>query len=407
MSASKRPRDRGNLSVLVATLGVYLVAPFAAVATGGCSGAQEHPPPLFESFDEDAAVVDAFEGPRFEVSVDSAINCSSDAAGICACKLIGQKPTSLYLVLDRSGSMREVVPPATMSKWDVVRLALLDQTTGVLRKLGSRLAIGAARFPASSGDTCGVGSEILDLRIGSFTTYNLLAGILATEKPQGGTPTAATLAALAPKLKTLPKPLFVLLATDGGPNCGTTPCAADRCILNIEKVSPKCSGALNCCDPLVAPEFGGSPNCLDSEATKAVVKDLAAHDIKVFVVGVPGSEFYARDLDDLAVAGGTARDGSPKYYAASDPASLTQALQSIAAKVVDTCVIALENPIADPGFTNVLLDSDLIAQSDTDGWSWTDMSHSAVRLNGASCARIKTDSVSSVQVAVGCKTVTR
>ena len=355
------------------TLAMGITAGVAGAATAPACSSNQHPPlPLDPGVVDSGGFVETGPDPKFDVSMDSTINCATDAAGVCSCKEIGQKPTSLYLVLDRSGSMREIVFPATTSKWEVVRTALTDTKAGVLRRLGSRVAIGAARFPGSGAesDGCAVGSQVLDLRTGSKASYDILSTILAAEIPAGGTPTASTLVALTPILAKLPKPAFVLLATDGGPNCGTTSCGTARCIPNIEKATfptGVCDDSINCCDP--AKFKDGIKNCLDSDATRSAVETLAKAGIKVFILGVPGTELYAKDLDDLAIAGGTARDGAPKYYAASDPTQLTDALKTIAAKVVDSCTITLEAPVTDPGITNVLLDSELVPQDPIDGWS--------------------------------------
>src|SRR5262249_39088811 len=129
----------------------------------------------------------------------------------------------------------------------------------------------------------------------------------------GGTPTAATLRALAPRLTALSGRTFVILATDGGPNCNPdSACGADRCMINIEHQSDSCTpgGTLNCC----ASDLFGPRNCLDDDATSAAIADLARAGIPTFVIGVPGSVPYAAALERMAVAGGTALAESPRYY---------------------------------------------------------------------------------------------
>jgi len=393
-----------------------LIAAMSAVGLVSACGAKEHPPaPLWGPDPDTGTRVDSGPDPIFDTRSDSDINCSADAGGVCSCKEIGQRPTSLYLVLDRSGSMSAPVLPGTLSAWNVVRRALLAPTDGVLRKLGSRISIGAARFPgpgATSDSPCVAGTELFKSRLGGPTAYDVLFSTLEAEIPTGGTPTAATLKALAPTLKALPSPAFVLLATDGGPNCGNTPCAIDRCIPNLEHATfpgGACDDTTNCCDP-TKPPFGTYRSCLDTENTKNAVLDLVASGVKVFVLGVPNDviDTYTSELDALAVAGGMPQEGTTtKYYSARDAAELTTALSAIAAKVIDSCVIPLTSPVDDPGITNVLLDGDLIPQDPVDGWSWTDGTHAAVRLNGKSCARVSAGGVANVKVAVGCKTITK
>jgi hypothetical protein len=120
---------------------------------------------------------------------------------------------------------------------------------------------------------------------------------------------------------------------------------------------------------------------------------------------------YGADLDALATAGMTAREdampGEPLYYAATGTTqeALATALAAVAAKVVDTCLITLESAPSDPGITNVVVDGVLIAQDPVDGWSWT--ADGKIELHGKTCDQVKKGLVSAVQVAVGCKTVTR
>jgi hypothetical protein len=389
----------------------------AAVGLAGalaCSS-QSHAPPLTSGADANFPIDGGGDVPvGFDVAGDGAtLSCgqSEDAGILCACTEIATVPPTLYLVLDASGSMSEIIEEPSTSKWDLVRLALLDGATGALRALGSRIAVGAAVFPGH-GASCSPGSQVFPVTVGSPTAYNALASILGATTPDSGalTPTAATLAGLTPSLSKLPTPRYVLLATDGAPNCGTTHCTADRCTYDIEgaKLSDgtTCAPPLNCCDPS---QVSGTDwtACDDADATKAQVTALAAAGISTFVLGVPGTELYAADLDALAIAGGEPRDASAptRYYAASDRASLLAALKTIAAKVAATCTITLDAPVSDPGITNVLLDGTVVPQDAGDGWTWTDPSH--IELHGASCTRVLDGDVGNVQVAVGCKTVTR
>lgn len=380
---------------------------------------RSRPPGLHDGY-EDAGYGsggDAWD-PGFDVgSGDASFNCSDGKdAGVCACSEIGQKPTSLYVVLDRSGSMNDK-DGGSASKWDVITLALLHSKAGVLRRLGTRVSVGLGLFPGppKGGDTCITGDEYLPLTPGSSATYDKIADILRYQTPYGGTPASATLRLLAPKIKALPRPAFVLFATDGAPNCADVPCTADRCGYNVEGAARSsgeaCDAKLNCCDPALVPEGGGWRVCVDADATKAVITELAEAGVKTFVFGAPGVGPYAGDLNDLAKAGGTAREdakpGEPLYYAAT---AVTQdafvaALSAVAAKVIDSCRITLEEVPTDRGITNVLVDGALVPQDPVDGWAWTD--DGQVELRGATCAKVKAGEVVSVKVAVGCRTVTK
>lgn len=379
-----------------------------------CSG-RERAPGLYNDWPE-SGVAETFE-PSFDApAMDAAINCALGVeGGICACREIGQKPTSLYVVLDRSNSMLEKDGGAD-TRWDVITLALLHAKRGVLRKLGARITVGLALFPdVGAGDACKTGAEFLKPTVGSVTTYDRIVEILRTVPPNGSTPTASSLVALAPKIKALPQPAFVLLATDGAPNCADTPCTIDRCTYNVEKVALDggrfCDNTINCCDSKQVSGGSGWKACIDADATRAAVADLAGAGVKTFVFGAPGVGPYSADLDALATAGGTAREdakpGEPLYYAASATTqdAFTTALSAVAAKVIDTCTITLESVPEDPGVTNVLIDGVLVPQDPVNGWAWT--SDGKVELRGATCAKIRAGDVARVQVAVGCKTVTK
>jgi hypothetical protein len=204
--------------------------------------------------------------------------------------------------------------------------------------------------------------------------------------PRGGTPTAATFRALAPKLRNFPGVTYVILATDGGPNCDGSlpPCSVDQCTSNIDGVR-NASGVqicfsdagANCCDR----NPGG---CLDETAAAKAVSDLLAFGVQTYVMGIPGSLPYGAVLDQLAIAGGTARQGEPRYYAVgtADTGALGSALEEIAKQVMKSCTILLGRTPADPNKVNVYVDGTLVPSDGANGWS---IHGSTVVLSGGLC----------------------
>jgi hypothetical protein len=194
-------------------------------------------------------------------------------------------------------------------KWDLVR-----STVGrALRDLGPRASFGATVFPGFSGDSCGPSAEIMSVRPGdppSSTdgpTTAFLRKALEVP-PKGNTPIAQALGDVLGRIRGLPSKTFVVLATDGGPNCGLEPtCELTQCIENIEN-APGCppEGPRNCCTR--------PGQCLDSAATLDATAALEAAGSPVFVVGIPGSAAFGSLLDQMATAGGTAQPGTPKYF---------------------------------------------------------------------------------------------
>jgi hypothetical protein len=345
-------------------------------------------------------------GTTFQNTPPTALSCNlGPDGGVCACAdqpLLGDPPT-LYFVLDRSASMLDD------DKWRKVITVL----GSLVVDLGPRAVIGAAVFPdPQTGGQCSPGIEVFPPmrgdapagHVGPVETAFLtqLDGIPAN----GGTPTAATLAKLAPALEARAGKTYVILATDGGPNCNASAaCGADMCEINIESSpsSPCPPGGYNCCaDPM----YGTSLSCLDAEPTVAAVADLAAHGIPVYVVGVPGSAPYAALLDELARAGMTDRGSEPAYYAVdtADVAAFTSAIFGIAAAITGTCTLTLNDVPPDPAQVNVFIDEQVLPQEGADGWT---LDGETVTILGRSCDAIRTGQALDVRVVAGCPTLYR
>jgi hypothetical protein len=367
-------------------LGVLLVAALAAACGRGA-------PPLLG--DRTPPEPDAGDQLKTEAGGPPRCALATPELGVCDCTevdLLTDVP-NMYFVLDRSGSMNDG------AKWPKAR----DVVVGTARRIGKRASFGAALFPGlMDGSGCDSGREVMSVRRGddppgSFGPTSLALAQATNVPASGGTPTSATLEALTPKLGALTGRTFVVLATDGGPNCnGAATCSAAQCQLNIEGVC----GPENCC----APSSYGPLHCIDGPATLDAVTALAALGIKTFVIGMPGSAAYATLLDQLADAGGTARAGSPRYYRvdSTDGAALETALSQVAARVVGTCTLPLGSVPEDEGRVNVFLDGQPVAKDPTDGWR---VDGKTVELLGTTCARVMAGEVLSVRVITGCPTL--
>jgi hypothetical protein len=357
------------------------VSCFVATSLAVSCSARTYPPGLTDNVnDATAPVVDTGPPPPLPDGCvpDVGIAPSPDAQGLCGNSFldITGDPPNLYFVIDRSGSMGEIVDGRT--KYDAVAIA----TVALVRSLGSRANVGAAVFPgplANDDRPCIAGDEVYPATAGDplrgglcgndgpvtrafSTAISLPSGV----SPKGSTPTAATLTALLPKLASLRGRTVVLLATDGGPNCNAnTTCDTSSCIPNIEGASG-CTPSVNCCDPAVF----GPASCLDREGTTSAVAKLFARGIRTYVVGIPGSAPYANLLNELATAGGTARAGmSTAYYDVEHIGELDDVLATIGATVTLSCQVHLANQPPDPGLVNVYLDGQLIKHG-PNGWLW-------------------------------------
>jgi hypothetical protein len=270
----------------------------------------------------------------------------------------------------------------------------------MIETLGSLINVGAALFPG--GDGCQPGVEVFPVSPGDRkspsvgpTTGGFIAATSVT--PAGGTPTAATMRALLPKLTALTGRTVVILSTDGGPNCNAAlTCGKDQCVTNIEGT---CNNPIsNCCVP-GGPS--GPTGCLDHDATVAAVAAIRAAKIPVVVVGVPGSDVYASILDDMAVAGGAPQAGDPAYYRVDDLTTLTQTFQDIAASYI-SCDYMLADVPADQDHTNVYFDGVVVLADPANGWVWKGPAE--IELVGAACAALKSGMVTDVRILSGCPT---
>jgi hypothetical protein len=212
-----------------------------------------------------------------------------------------------------------------------------------------------------------------------------VTAIIAATTPSHSTPTRVGLNMATTYLKTVidSNPKYILLATDGEPNC-----------------MPTAAGA-TCAN-----------NCTTSDAAGAeqAVTDAVNAGFKVFVIGIGNVSSAVTTLNRMAVNGGEAQQAaSTSYYAANDTASLESALSAIVTKVA-SCTLPLPAPPQVP--TNVLVEDaatrTTIPQdtSHTNGWDYTDATDTAIQLYGAACAAVTNGTYSSIQILEGCPGMT-
>jgi hypothetical protein len=359
-----------------------------------------------------------------------------DAGGLCGrlfIPVVVDRP-NLYFVVDASGSMQgEMDEPNSDGVIPTRYGAARGAIEQVLKVVGHRVSYGATLFPASdttgTGPVCAAGEEVFPTQPGDDVSYRVSGRIgpvldtllarLRLRAPAGLTPTAAALRNLEPKLVSLPGKTFVILLTDGAPNCNaTTPCNADTCTINIEDGCDPANASLNCCDPRVGQ---GYLYCTDSEPTIAAVASLSKKKIPTFVVGMPGTIAYQDLLDDVAVAGGTSRATRPFYYPVNGSEDLTVTLQNIALQIAIKCEVTLESPPPDPTLVNVYFDKRVVKQNPENGWAWrvadggtaagveagSDAASGPTRIDivGEACDELKRGDVFELQVVAGCPSV--
>jgi hypothetical protein len=318
-------------------------------------------------------------------------------AGMPICGLFQFQPTpkaaDIMMVLDRSGSMTDApegAPSGSPSKWTIVTPALMSVVTATQ---GS-ISWGLKTFPEATTDSltdCAGGiTSVIDVQVAPMDGMTMNNVIAATTANGSGTPTADAITAAATYLGKLTdnNPKYLLLATDGEPDCvGTT-------------------------------KESGTNNPADTAAVTAVGKALMAG-FPTFVVGIVTSKDSATtELNNLATAGGEALNaGNPlsnSFYEtdlASNSTAITQALQSITGQI-STCLFPLSSPppVENDGtkvgvylgasMTRIPYDATM-----TKGWAYTDTNDTAIQVYGSWCDMIQAAGAGAVQIIYGCANI--
>lgn len=330
------------------------------------------------------------------------VDCGGDAVNA------GQVPANLLLVIDRSESMLDTPAGFDDDEWTSLNGALQAS----LEQLPQTASVGLQLFPSpddpeAENARCGMpgGSDLTVAITGAEQGVPAIAVALDDATPMGSTPTAAALARALDYFSdgpgfALPGNRFVLLATDGGPNCNADlSCGADECTTNLDGDCPQ--AVENCC------AGAAGDGCLDGDSTLAAVESLREAGITTYVVGIPGSADYADLLDELAIAGGAPTpEPSPRYYEVGDSDELAQVLAAITTQLVMTCDFQLDEQPPDKNKVNVFVDGEVVAQEGDDGWEYDESTDpDSVVLKGATCERIQSDGAESVRFEFGCPTV--
>lgn len=324
-------------------------------------------------------------------------------------------PVNVLLVIDKSGSMTDRPEGFALDKWTAMKEAL----GSALSSAPSTVRFGLLLFPRAVAQTiplqcdgelcCEVpgANEAVSVGVGS-DRIDAVGQALSETSPGGGTPTAAALAqALDYYVQgeglALEGERYVLLATDGGPNCNPElSCDSDLCTPNLDGAA-QCAGA-NCCQ-------GAGEFCLDDAGVTQQIEALKAAGIATFVVGIPGSESYTTYLDAFARAGGVPQQGTDHDYfavsAQSGVSGLTGVLKGITTQLLRSCEVALTTPPGLPSLVNVAIDCEVLSKEGaTSGWDFDDTNApTRVILRGAACDDIKASGAHRIDVVYGCTTI--
>lgn len=266
-------------------------------------------------------------------------------------------PADLLLVVDKSGSMDDELETG-QDKWPVMR----DALTTVVQQYENGIRFGLMLYP--EGDSCaagGVRAQLAMQNAGPITSQ------LGSTSPDGGTPTHTTVAAAGAYFAgvTSPGDRYVLLATDGEPNCG---------------------------DPLDEQ----APTVTESIAA---ITALRGDGIMTFVLGFGGTiNNYPATLQSMADAGGTG-----DYFAANSPDELATALDTIAGEVgLPSCSFRLDRMPGGAAELIVYQDDELISRDEShqSGWDYSP-ANNTLTFYGSACDAILGGQTDSVRIQFG------
>jgi hypothetical protein len=269
---------------------------------------------------------------------------------------------SVTLLVDQSGSMRSGFPTrdSEQTRWSIMRQALLDPNSGVVRGLEQSVQFALAFYTSHngfSGGTCPILSEVRS----ATGNYEAIRTLYDSVSPDDDTPTGAAIAQVVREIQASSRqgPEVILLVTDGDPDTCEVP------------------------DPQT-----------DAGQLQAIAAASAAQaaDIDFYVLGI-SADISGDKLQQLANAGqgkrldafwGVDPDAAEPYQATSDVAGLTAQLRNILARV-PLCEVALDRDVSTDEIADgkVTLDGKRLMFGATNGFQLVDSRH--LRITGQAC----------------------
>ena len=335
------------------------------------------------------------------IDVDNSGNRVSDPGSgpTCGMKTFGisKVPPDLLIVLDKSGSMNETpdgmlcitagLSCGASAKWPQMTTAINQ----VVMETDSEIRWGLKLFPDDLDCGVGMNPEVPIADKNGATVSSLLS----LTSPSGGTPTRIALTGAMTYLASLTdtNPKYILLATDGMPNCapGSTSNNGGGSMVQNSTINGVSIGSSS----------GGS-DADDSQATIQTVTDSAMSGIPVFVVGVGSVPDAETTLTAMAIAGGRPQAAAPRYYPVANTADLASVLSDNGATIGSSSFGLGSEPPA-PDNIRITANGAKVPQdpTHTNGWDYgTGMT--SIQLFGKWCDEAKSGSLNDVNSLLGC-----
>lgn len=288
-----------------------------------------------------------------------------------------RKPADVMLLLDRSASMDySIEQDCYCAASTTYRGNLCDDTTNcktrwesikpaVTTTLANSKYVnwGLKFFPTGTSGNCNVSKPSVEVKITENSAGDI-QGQIETATLSLSTPTAAAITAAKEYLQSLDNTndKFILLATDGEPNCGTGDGGPPS--INIDDVE-------------------------GASAAAAAAKDAG---FPVYVVGIGPN---LGNLTRIAESGGTTN-----YYQVTSPEQLVDALSKIS-KSIGSCEFKSDEEPPDPENVAVYVNKELIEKNADQGWKYGDTWRD-IKLTGSYCEAINAGEDTNVQILFGC-----
>ena len=323
--------------------------------------------------------------------------------GTCESHQVGSRKATpdMLIVLDRSASMSPQGNPNMTDRWR----GSVDAVLQVTEEFSSRINFGLMTFPAYNPSAmpampapdpndplggllgglggiltgldpavaCAAGTVNVDIGLDKGPAIATSLGMIT---PGGFTPTASTLEAAAKVLGSgrqmgdeVVPPKYVLLLTDGDPNCSD---GGGR-------------GGMG----------GGGVDQNARRATITAIEKLRDDGIQTYVVGyqTAGSNFV-QQLDAMAAAGGT---GDTMHRSVSSPGDLEATFNEIAGRAL-SCSFKLDKPVDDVTYVRVTLRGETLKPNNAASGFTLGADKQTVTVTGEACDQVQGGATFTVKV---------